>query len=187
VRPEALKPVLARYSPAVQQAGDELLGLLNADAARQNARIDELLAASRNGDIRRGQLVFNSEKTACSMCHVIGYLGGRLGPDLTSIGRIRNERELLEAIVFPSATFVRGYEPFVVTTKAGETHSGIVRQDTAEEMVLATGPQSELRLARSEITDVRPGSASPMPPGLDAALTPAELADLLAFLKSRGI
>jgi Mg-chelatase subunit ChlD len=54
-------------------------------------------------------------------------------------------------------------------------------------MVLATGPQSELRLARSEITDVRPGSASPMPPGLDAALTPAELADLLAFLKSRGI
>ncbi|MEY4938660.1 MAG: hypothetical protein RIQ93_395 [Verrucomicrobiota bacterium] len=187
LRADALKPFFAKYSPAVQQAGGELLGMLNADAARQNARVDELLANAKNGDIRRGQAVFNSEKTACSMCHVIGYLGGRLGPDLTSIGRIRNERELLEAIVFPSATFVRGYEPFVATTKAGETHSGIMRKDTSEEVVLATGPATEQRIARAEITDLQPGVVSSMPPGLDAVLTPQELADLLAFLKSRGI
>ena len=187
LRAGALKPLFAKYPPSVQKEGEGLLASLNADAARQNAHIDELLAAAKDGDIRRGQMVFNSEKTACSMCHVIGYLGGRLGPDLTSIGKIRNERELLEAIVFPSATFVRGYEPFQVTTKAGEAVSGIVKKDTSEEVVLATGPQSEQRVARSDIADIRPGTNSPMPPGLEAVLSKQELADLLAFLKSRGI
>lgn len=187
LRVGALKALFAKYPATVQGPGQELIALIDADAARQNAHVDELLANAKHGDIRRGQAVFNSEKTACSMCHVIGYLGGRLGPDLTSIGRIRNERELLEAVVYPSATLVRGYEPFVVTTKGGEALSGIVRQETAQEVVLATGPQTEQRVARADIADLRPGAVSPMPPGLETVLTKQELADLLAFLKSRGI
>jgi putative heme-binding domain-containing protein len=158
---------------------------MHSDLARQNARVDELLAATAGGDVRRGQAVFNSEKTACALCHVIGYRGGRLGPDLTNIGKIRSERELLEAIVYPSATLVRGYEPFVVTTKGGETHAGIMRKDAPDEIVLATGPESELRLARNDLAALQPGTASPMPPGMDAVLTKQELADLVAFLKSR--
>jgi putative heme-binding domain-containing protein len=185
VRPNVLKPLLAKYPTSVQQQGDELLASLNSDAARQNAHVDQLLASTKDGDVRRGQLVFNSEKTACSMCHVIGYRGGRLGPDLTGIGKIRNERELLEAIAFPSATFVRGFEPFLVTTKAGETHSGIMRKDAADEVILATGPETEQRIARADIVGIQPGSVSPMPPGMDAVLTKQELADLVAFLKSR--
>ncbi len=185
VRPSALKPLFAKYPASVQHQGDELLTRLNADAARQNAHVDALYEATKGGDVRRGQLVFSSEKTACVMCHNIGYRGGRLGPDLTNIGKIRTERELLEAIVLPSATFVRGYEPFVVTTKSGETHSGIIRKDAADEVVLATGPESEQRVARSDIAQIQPGTMSPMPPGMDAVLTKQELGDLVAFLKSR--
>jgi putative heme-binding domain-containing protein len=159
--------------------------LLNSDIARQNARIDELLPDTKTGDVRRGQAVFNSEKTACALCHVLGHRGGRLGPDLTNIGRIRSERELLEAIIFPSATFVRGFEPFVVTMKAGDAHSGIMRKDAADEVVLATGPDSEQRIARTDIKDIQPGPLSPMPPGMDAVLSRQELADLVVFLKSR--
>jgi hypothetical protein len=40
----------------------------------------------------------------------MGYLGGKVGPDLTSVGQIRTERDLLEAVVYPSASFVRSYE-----------------------------------------------------------------------------
>jgi putative heme-binding domain-containing protein len=185
VRANALKPVLAKYPPSVQKQGDELLALLNSDVNRQNARVDELLATMKDGDVRRGQAVFNSEKTACTMCHVLGYRGGRLGPDLTNIGKIRNERELLEAIIFPSATFVRGFEPFIVTTKSGDAHSGIMRKDAPDEVVLATGPESEQRIARSDIKDIQPGPVSPMPPGMDAVMSKQELADLVAFLKSR--
>ncbi len=184
LRVNALQPLFARYPASVQQQGGELLTRLNADAARQNARVDELLAVS-GGDVRRGQALFNSERTACALCHTIGHLGGRLGPDLTNIGRIRNERELLEAVIFPSATFIRGYEPYTITSRSGEAWMGIIRQDTAGEVVLATGPQSEQRIARADIAEMQPGTVSPMPPGMDAVLTRDELADLVAFLKSR--
>jgi putative heme-binding domain-containing protein len=140
----------------------------------------------KDGDIRRGQAVFQSPKAACSLCHMVGYLGGRLGPDLTGIGKIRNERELLEAILYPSATFVRGFEPVVVAAKNGETHSGIMKKDAPDEVILATGPESEQRLPRAEIKDIEPGTVSPMPPGMEVILTKQELADLVAFLKSRS-
>ena len=186
IRVNALKPVFAKYSPAVQQRADELCTLINADAAKQNARVDELLTSCKGGDIRRGQEVFNGPKAACSLCHVLGYRGGRLGPDLTNIGKIRNERELIEAIVFPSGTFVRGYEPFVVTRKSGESVTGIMRKDAPDEVVLATGPETEQRIARSDVAEIQPGAVSPMPPGYEVMLTPQELADLVAFLKSRS-
>jgi putative membrane-bound dehydrogenase-like protein len=185
VRANSLKPVFAKYPASVQREADDLLTFLNSDLNRQNARVDEVLASIKEGDIRRGQAVYNSNKTACALCHVTGHGGGRFGPDLTNIGRIRNERELLEAIMYPSATFVRGFEPFIVTTKSGEMHSGIIRKDAADEVVLATGPETEQPIARASITDLQPAPVSPMPPGMDAVLSKQELVDLVVFLKSR--
>jgi putative heme-binding domain-containing protein len=97
---------------------------------------------------------------------------------------VRNERDLLEAIVYPSASFVRSYEPMVTVTKAGEEFSGVLRKDAADEVVLATGPNTEQRLARADIADMRPGNVSVMPSGLAEQLTKEEIADLLAFLKA---
>ena len=59
------------------------------DAAKQKAHLEELLTGVAGGDIRRGQAIFNGTKASCSACHAIGYLGGRVGPDLTSIGQVR--------------------------------------------------------------------------------------------------
>lgn len=184
LRGNVLKPTLAKYSSVVQSAAEPLLAALNASAAKENARVEALIPAAKKGDIRRGQEVFNSEKTACLLCHTMGYGGGKLGPDLTRIGAIRDERELLEAIMFPSATFVRGYEPMIATMSSGEAHSGILRKDAPDEIVLATGPESEQRIPRAALTDLQPGAFSPMPPGMDVVLTSQELADLAAFLKS---
>jgi putative heme-binding domain-containing protein len=128
--------------------------------------------------------VFYSTKAACSSCHAIGYLGGNIGPDLTHIGKIRNERDLLESIVFPSASFVRSYEPWLVTTKDGRVHNGVLRKDAPDEIVLATNATEEVRILRSDIEDMQPSKVSIMPAGLDQLLTPRELADLVAFLKA---
>jgi putative membrane-bound dehydrogenase-like protein len=184
LRADVFKPLMAKYPVSVQEQGNQLLASLNADAAKQSAHLDELLPELKNGDIRRGQLVFNSQKAACASCHAMGYLGGKVGPDLTKIGEVRTERDLLESIVYPSASFVRSYEPFVVTTKSDETYSGVLKKDAPEEVVLATGPDTEVRLARSDITEMHPGTVSIMPAGLDQQLTKQELADLLAFLKA---
>src|SRR5262249_6739249 len=146
--------------------------------------LEKLLASLKGGDVRRGQAVFNSQKTACVSCHAIGYLGGKIGPDLTKIGQIRTERDLLESIVYPSASLVRSYEPVEVTTKSGKVFNGLVRKDGADEVVLVTGADQEARIARKDIEEVRPGKVSIMPGGLDKLLAPQELADLVAFLKA---
>jgi putative heme-binding domain-containing protein len=183
VRPDVLRPRLAKYSPQVQQSGEAFLASLSEDAAAQVRKLEELLSSVRDGDSRRGQFLFNSPKAACSTCHTIGYHGGTLGPDLTSIGQIRTERDLLEAIVFPNASFARGYEPVVVTTRAGQAISGLLHGDEPEDIVLLTGPQAETRIEKSTIANMEPGAVSLMPAGLGDQLSRAELADLLAFLK----
>ena len=181
---DSLKAVLAKFPASVQPQREELLATLNVDAAKQKEHLDELLAGLKGGDIRRGQAVFNSQKTACSTCHAIGYLGGNVGPDLTRIGQVRTERDLLESIVYPSASFVRSYEPMIVATKLGEDYTGVLRKDSPEEVVLVTGPNAEVRINRSEIAEMRPGTVSVMPAGMDEQLSRQELADLIAFLKA---
>jgi putative membrane-bound dehydrogenase-like protein len=183
LRPEFIKPRLAKFGPNVQKEAEGLYGLLNADLAKRRARLDELLGELKNGDVRRGQAIFNSTKASCSSCHAIGYLGGTIGPDLTHVGKIRAERDLLESIVFPSASFVRSYEPVEITTKKGKVYNGLVRRETPDEVVLATSATEEVRVARQDIDEVQPGKVSIMPAGLDQQLTRQELADLIAFLK----
>jgi putative membrane-bound dehydrogenase-like protein len=183
LRPEFIKPRLAKYSPKVQKEAETLYALLNVDAAKQKARLDELLAGLKDGDVRRGQAVFNSTKAACSACHAMGYLGGTIGPDLTHIGKVRVERDLLESIVFPSASFVRSYEPVQITTKKGKVYNGLVRRETPDEVFLAVSATEEARIARQDIDEVVPGKVSIMPAGLDQQLTRQELTDLVTFLK----
>ncbi len=184
LRVETLKPRLAKYSPAVQRQAEELYAVLDVDAAKQRARLEQMLSSLKDGDVRRGQAVFNGTKAACASCHAIGYLGGNVGPDLTHIGKIRNERDLLESIVFPSASLVRSYEPVQVTTKSGKVYNGLMRKDAPDEVVLATGANQEARIARDDIEDMQPSKVSVMPAGLDQQLTVRELADLVAFLKA---
>ncbi len=184
LRGDILRPRLANYPESVQKRGEALLASVNIDSARQARQLDEILATSRGGDIRSGQAVFNSPKVACIACHSIGYLGGKIGPDLTRIGQVRSERDLLEAILFPSASFARGYEPVVVTQQSGEVQTGIVRSELSDAIVLVSGAGAETRIPRGDIADMQPGTVSIMPPGLADQLSRQELADLLAFLKA---
>lgn len=184
LRSDMLKSRLAKHSEAVRTNAEILYATLNVDAAAQKTKLQELVTTLKDGDVRRGQVVFNSPKAACITCHAIGYLGGKLGPDLTRIGGIRSERDLLEAIVFPNASFVRSYEPVHVTTHDGRVFNGILKKDAPDEVILAVSATEEVRLARADIDEFKPGAVSVMPSGLDQQLTKQELADLVAFLKA---
>ncbi|HLJ12009.1 MAG TPA: PVC-type heme-binding CxxCH protein [Planctomycetaceae bacterium] len=184
LRVDAIKTNLAKFPTSVQERAQELYGIINVDAAKQKEKLDALFSSLKAGDIRRGQTVFNSSKAACAACHPFGYLGGNVGPDLTKIGTIRQERDLLEAIVFPSASFVRSFEPVAIVTKSGKTYNGLVKSDLLDEIVLATGPKEEARIARDDIEEMRPSNVSVMPSGLDQQLSPQDLADLIAFLRA---
>jgi len=154
------------------------------DAARGSAREAylQLAASLPAGDESRGHAVFFSNKAACTACHAMAYAGGRVGPDLTRIGAIRSTADLLEAIVLPSASFVRSYEPVSLLTVDGKMWSGIIRDETATELVLQTTATETVRIPRHAIDELVAGTVSIMPRGYDKLLSPQELADLVAFL-----
>jgi putative membrane-bound dehydrogenase-like protein len=179
-----LRQRLAKFGPAVQQQAEKLYGELDAAAQQQKVKLEALLTSLPPGDFRRGQAVFHSAKAACSSCHAIGYAGGRVGPDLTRIGQVRTERDLLESVLFPSNSFVQGYEPTVLVTTDGKTYSGLVRDASPDEVTLITGANQSVRLARGDIEETQLGKLSVMPVGLDGQLSPQQLADLIAYLKS---
>ncbi len=184
LRADMVKTRLAKFGPAVVKRSEPLLRALNTDFEKQQERLESILGKIATGDVARGQVVFNNPKNACVVCHSIGYLGGKTGPDLTRIGGIRTQRDLLEAILFPSASFVRSYEPVIVVATSGKQHNGLIKKDNAEELVLVTGPNQEVRIPRAEIDEMLPSKVSIMPAGLEQQLSIQELADLVAFLKN---
>ena len=184
VQPDALRKHLSKFPAPVQSEGEKWLAEIQVGGAEKRAHLEALAKSLPAGDVRRGQLVFNSAKAQCIACHQLGYQGGDVGPDLTSIGQARSERDLLESIVFPSASFVRSYEPLVVETKGGDAFSGIVKQDDNSGILLVTGPNLKQKIARGDIAATRPGDISVMPAGFEEVLTRQELSDLIVFLKN---
>jgi putative membrane-bound dehydrogenase-like protein len=184
LRVNAIKQRIAKQPAAVQQKAEELYALINVDLAKERQRIEEVLPLVSHGDVRRGQLVFARAKASCTSCHQFGYVGGHIGPDLTHVGGIRSERDLLEAIMFPSASIVRSFEPMQVVTKSGKVYNGLIHKDAPDEVVLIASATETIHVSRDEIEEMRPSHTSIMPAGLDKQLTPQELADLVAFLRN---
>jgi putative membrane-bound dehydrogenase-like protein len=184
VAPEVLRRTLQGYPEEVRRAAGPLFKRLEVDVEKQKARLAELAPVLKGGDVGRGQDVFFGTKASCSACHTAKGQGGQVGPDLSKIGAIRSGEQLLESVLFPSAGFARGYEPYVVDLKSGKSHAGLLRRETVEAIYLVTADRAEVRIPRADIEVLAPGKASIMPQGLDAQLGRRELADLLTFLQS---
>ncbi|MFK5922375.1 MAG: HEAT repeat domain-containing protein [Verrucomicrobiota bacterium] len=184
LRPDMLQPSLEKFSPELREKGEALLASVNLGIKEQKAKLDALEKIVVKGDAKRGHLVYNSQKTACSVCHSVGYVGGKFGPDLTHIGKVRTERDLLEAIIYPSSNFVRSFEPVTLKTKSGAALYGMLKEASSDHVALVLGPGAEQRIARVDVAEITPGAVSLMPQGLDAVMSEQELADLVVFLKS---
>jgi putative membrane-bound dehydrogenase-like protein len=184
VRVEMVKPILDKYPKAVKDEAEKLYAELAEARKDERAKLEKIIAELKPGDVRRGQLVFNNAKAQCIACHKVGYVGGTVGPDLTRIGGIRTERDLLESIVFPSASFVRSYESVRVVTTDERTFNGVLKKDAPDEIIVVVAADKEERIARADVASITPSSVSLMPSGLDQQLTPQDLADLVAFLRA---
>ncbi len=181
---DAVRKLVQTYPAEVRTAAWPVVMRLEASLEQQRGKLRELEPLLSGGDANRGRLVFFGTKAVCTACHQVRGEGGKIGPDLSSIGAIRPPRDLLESVVFPSASFVRGYETYQVTTRGGKVYAGVLARESAEAITLVTTERAEVRIARAEIEVFEPGKVSIMPQGLDAQLTRDELRDLLAFLQS---
>jgi putative membrane-bound dehydrogenase-like protein len=151
---------------------------------QQERHLDGLAAFLPNGDAARGAKLFNNrDRSKCITCHIKGEKGVRLGPDLTWIGAIRSERDLLEAIVFPSASIARYHEVVSVATKSGKVISGLLVKETVDKMFLSSAKGVVQQIAFRDIESARYSNVSLMPEGMDKLLKAEEIADLVAYLK----
>jgi putative heme-binding domain-containing protein len=182
--PEALGRALRPFPDEVKAPAARLFKKLEVDVEQQKAKLAELEPALRGGEAGRGREIFQGRKAGCTACHTVQGQGGKVGPDLSKIGSIRSPRDLLEAVVFPSATFARGYEPFLVRTKDGAVVDGLIARETPDAIYLFTSERVERRIARASVEEIRQSRLSVMPQGLDGQLTRDELRDLIAYLAS---
>lgn len=179
-----LRRIVAGYPEDVRESAEPLFKRIDADVETQRARLAELSAQMDGGDVVRGKNIFTLKTTACINCHKVQGQGAEIGPDLTKVGQIRSRIDLLESLIYPSAGFVRGYESVAITTSAGLEHVGILARETPEAVYLKTAQRQEVRIARSDIEELRPSKLSIMPQGMDKVMTVADLRDVIAYLQS---
>ncbi|MCG8450941.1 MAG: HEAT repeat domain-containing protein [Pirellulales bacterium] len=158
---------------------------LPVDSAKDKWSYEELLSylesdPTPSPDIERGKQAF--AKAQCIKCHRWGNEGETIGPDLTTIARRFQRKEILESIVYPAHTISDQYASRIVVAN-GRTYTGMVvpRGRVGVTVLLTSGEKVEL--SHADIDDIQPHSQSPMPSGLLNALTLQQVADLFAYLE----
>jgi len=137
------------------------------------------------GDPAAGRRLFET-KGNCAKCHMVSGQGGILGPDLSNIGAERSLAAIREALTVPKPVPPRGFQPVTVTTTAGRTIEGLVKnQHNTSFQILGNDEKLHL-LTAQQIRQITFQTKSIMPANADKTLTAAELQDLLAFLSRQA-
>jgi putative heme-binding domain-containing protein len=163
-----------------------LLGLLCAGGPsedRPSAETYAEFARSHAGDANRGRSLFaDPGRLACARCHRVRGQGGDVGPDLSDIGGKFDRELLIESILEPSRQIVEGYRPTLLALKDGRVLTGIVREETTETLALVDAEAHRQSIPKAEVEERRVVATSLMPEAQASGLTPAEFADLIAYL-----
>lgn len=140
-------------------------------------------ALGRDGNAGRGREFFQSEQRgACAKCHSVDGTSSLAGPDLQSVGDKFPRRELIRAVLEPSAEIAVGYGLTVVETKSGEVIQGIVKGSTAEALELVGADGRHVRIPLRDIQEQRGSTLSMMPDGLQATMSRADFTDIIEYL-----
>jgi putative heme-binding domain-containing protein len=151
-----------------------------------DAEVKQLAAeVATHGDPARGELVFRKKDNQCLNCHAIGGAGGKVGPDLTSVGASAQVDYLVESILNPNKAVKEGYNAVKVTTKAGAVIQGVPVKEANGELTLRDSEDKEVKVRLDQIDEKVP-TRSLMADGLADPLTRQELIDLVRFLSELG-
>ena len=182
---EYLIQLFAHYPREIDGPLNDLLGKLRVLREQRIDRISNLEQVIGTGSEEKGRALYFGKAT-CSTCHTMSEGGGTLGPDLTSIQKDRSVHDIIEAVVYPSVSFVREYETYRVTTASGELR-GIIKEQTPDMLLLETAPGATVRVAMDDVAGVEQLDVSMMPQGLDQILSEQEFSDLMAYLLGKDL
>lgn len=131
------------------------------------------------GDGARGKTLFVRH---CAACHRCGGTGARVGPELAGM-QAKPTRQFLEDILDPGRRLTGEYAAVTVVTHDGEAITGLLRGESAGAVQLLRPEGRVETIPRSAIEVFRGSRRSLMPEGFERALAPADLADLIAWLR----
>jgi putative heme-binding domain-containing protein len=137
-----------------------------------------LLSAST--DSTRGAEVF---ARACALCHKAGNLGISVGPALAPLGD-KPQDYWIKNILEPNAAIEPRFTAVMIEFTDGDTIAGIITSESATSLTLVQPGGNQGTLLRTEIRKITPARSSLMPNDFEKAISPSEMADLVAFLLS---
>jgi putative heme-binding domain-containing protein len=149
------------------------------------------------GNAANGEALFWG-KGHCGQCHTIGARGGRLGPDLTTVGARRSPAHLRQSIVEPEAEvpetfavyrrFINMPDAFLVVrvvTGDGRAITGVRLNEDTFTIQLRDYKDRIWSFQKTELRELhKDWGKSPMP-GYRAVFTEPELQDVIAYLTAQ--
>ena len=184
VSADLLRSLRALKSPEQIKQVEQFFGVSrvsDADKQKEIAQLKEtlLLTARRTDNLSNGRVLYTK---TCGQCHTLFGEGGKVGPDITGSNRADVDYLLLN-ILDPNAEIAADYRPWELETKDDRSILGLLVRQDAQVVTLQT-PTEAVTVTRAEIKTLRQSQLSMMPEGLIAALTPSEVRDLIAYLRS---
>ena len=166
---------------------DNRIAALLADLPDQSEELEELLGARRTDFLSKPSLASRGAdvfKKSCAICHQVGGVGKKVGPNLDGIGG-RGLNRLTEDILDPSRNVDVAFRSTTVVLTSGRVLTGFSRGFEGERLVLVDTKGQEQSIARGDIEEQVVSRRSPMPDNVAKLLTQQEFRDLLAYLLSR--
>ena len=138
--------------------------------------------ADLKGDAVHGATVF---KTACAVCHDYLGLGMVVGPNLKAYYN-KSAADFVTAILDPNAAVEPRYASYTIATRDKRTLVGVIANESAASLEIVQPGGVRETILRPDIEGIKATGLSLMPDGLEQAITPQHMADLIAYLKSGG-
>jgi len=157
------------------------------DEELQRAPAVELAELARkDGDARRGAVVFYQFYMACSKCHSVGEgEPSPLGPDLTTLGKEVRDESLVESVLLPSKVIRTGFESLTLVTVDGNTRTGLLVERTSDRLVLrdvARGGELTT-VPAADVDEITTNPLSLMPAGqVNQLASRQQFLDLIRYL-----
>jgi quinoprotein glucose dehydrogenase len=166
---------------AVDSTKSERLRSRLASSQPKGEGVASYMDALMGGDRQQGARYFYTNSTGqCARCHAINGRGGEVGPSLTKIGGTLSREQLLQALIEPSARLAPGYGTVMLTLKDGQSVSGILMEETPDQLVLKTSEAEPLKVPVARIAK-RENVPSSMPP-MGYIMSKREIRDVMEFL-----
>jgi cytochrome c oxidase cbb3-type subunit 3 len=159
-------------------------------------RVEVKAPAKPLGNPTHGKELFYGDGN-CSLCHAVEGKGGRLGPELTSVGGSRTRESIIDSVRNPSRRLALGlteatkefpqeYETITVVTADGKQIKGVALNEDSFSVQMMDENENIHLIEKDKLRSFKKSRDSLMPKYNPDVLSDKDLEDIVAYLGSVG-